>query len=439
MKYMRAHLLGLSLGLAVVSSAAAQPLPAADPRDIGIAPQRLERLRSVLQRYVDDERVAGVVALVARDGKVALSEGFGWADREAGREMTAEVIFRIASQTKAVTSVAIMMLVEEGRLSLNDPVSRYVPAFRNTMVAVASDEGATGSTGYTTVPAERQITIRDLLTHTAGINYGTGMVEQAYRDAGVYYWYFADNEEPIGRSIEKLAALPFVAQPGERYVYGFSTDVLGYVVEVVSGFTLAEFFQARILEPLGMNDTHFYLPPEKRDRLAVVYQVTEDGKLVRAPDEGRGQGAYVDGPRVSYSGGAGLLSTAGDYARFLQMLLNGGELDGVRLLSPKTVQLMTVNHVGDLYVGGDLGFGLGFEVVEDVGRAARYGSVGEFGWGGAYYSRYWVDPAEKLVVVFMAQLLPARGLDLQGKFRTLVYQSVAESCVTEMPASEFCR
>jgi CubicO group peptidase (beta-lactamase class C family) len=176
-----------------------------------------------------------------------------------------------------------------------------------------------------------------------------------------------------------------------------------------------------------MRDTHFYLPTAKRNRLAAVYQATEDGRIVRAPDEGMGQGAYVEGPRLSYSGGAGLLSTAEDYGRFLQMLLNGGELNGTRLLSPKTVELMTANHVGDLYANGNLGFGLGFEVVEDVGRAGRVGSEGAYGWGGAYYTLYWVDPAEELVAVFMAQLLPSRGLDLQGKFRTLVYGAIVES------------
>lgn len=415
-----ASLAALILGLA---NASAQSIPADEAASLGFSPERLARIDTVMAGYVAEGKVAGAVALVIRDGRIAHLGSYGWADRERRVPMTEDAIFRIASMTKAVTSVATMMLVEEGRLSLNDPVSHYIPGFGETTVAVPSDTSPGASSGYSVVPARREITVRDLLTHTAGISYGTGVLAHVYQDAGVYFWYFADKEEPIGESIERLATLPMAAQPGERWVYGFSTDVLGYLVERVSGMSLAEFFQRRVFDPLKMEDTHFYLPPAKAGRLAAVYSATDSG-VVRAPDEGLGQGAYVDGPRVSYSGGAGLLSTARDYARFLQMLLNGGELEGRRLLSPKTVELMTVNHVGDLYRNGDLGFGLGFEVVTDLGRAGRLGTVGAYGWGGAYYTLYWVDPVEDLVAVFMAQLLPSGGLDLQGKFRTLVYQAL---------------
>jgi CubicO group peptidase (beta-lactamase class C family) len=243
-------------------------------------------------------------------------------------------------------------------------------------------------------------------------------------------WYFADKDAPIGTSIEKLASLPFASQPGERFVYGFSTDVLGRVIEVVSGMTFAEFVEARITGPLGMDDTHFYLPPEKRSRLAAVYAADGD-TVIRASDDNFGQGHYVDGPRKSYSGGAGLLSTASDYARFLQMLLNGGELDGVRLLSPKTVQLMTRDHIGEAYGSAGRGFGLGFQVIEDVGLSGVYGSVGAYGWGGAYHTTYWVDPAEELVAVMMTQLLPApSGVSVTAMFRTMVYQAIVESDVS---------
>jgi CubicO group peptidase (beta-lactamase class C family) len=224
-----------------------------------------------------------------------------------------------------------------------------------------------------------------------------------------------------------MATLPFDAQPGERFVYGYSLDILGALVETVSGVPLDEFLRARIFEPLGMYDTRFFLDPADLGRLAAVYSATADG-LKRAPDPGSmvGQGAYVDGPRRSFSGGAGLLSTASDYARFLQMLLNGGELDGQRILSPKTVLLMTVDHIGDRYGQPGVGFGLGFSVVEDLGARGVPGSVGEFGWGGAYHSTYWVDPEEDLIVVYFAQLIPAGGIDDHARLRALVYQALVD-------------
>ena len=414
----------LALVVHLATQAAAQALAPAKPEAVGLSSERLARITTTTRRYVDDGRVAGVVTLVARGGKLAHLEAVGQADREAGVPMRPDTIFRIASMSKAVTSVAAMILVEEGRLALADPVSRYIPAFKKTTVWVAPPAGAVAGTPLSAVPAKREITVRDLLTHTAGISYGWGAAEPQYKAANVLGWYFADKAEPIAASIERLAALPFESQPGEKYVYGFNTDVLGVVVEKASGSSLDEFFRTRIFAPLRMTDTHFYLPPAEKARLAAVYSAKEGGSLERAPDPGMGQGAYVDGPRQAFSGGAGLLSTARDYARFMQALLNGGELDGVRILSPKTVELMTSNHVGTLYNEGRTGFGLGFEVVEHLGRAGRYGSVGEFSWGGAYYTSYWADPQEKLVGVFLAQLLPSGGLDLQGKFRTLVYQSI---------------
>jgi CubicO group peptidase (beta-lactamase class C family) len=279
------------------------------------------------------------------------------------------------------------------------------------------------------VAAKREITIRDLLTHTAGISYGSGPAAAQWKAAGIQHWYFADRKEPVAAVVERMAALPMDAQPGEKYVYGYNTDILGVVVEKVSGQTLADFFQKRIVGPLGLVDTQFYLDPAKRSRLAAVYAAKDDGTITRAEDGVFGQGHYVDGPRLAFSGGAGLLSTARDYGRFLQMVLNGGELDGVRLLSPKTVELMTTNHVGSLFAdsgpqNAGLGFGLGFEVTEDVGRSGRYGSPGAFGWGGAYHTSYWADPKEKLVALLMVQLLPAGKSDLQNRFRTLVYQSL---------------
>ena len=410
--------------LALAGSVSAEALAPARPETLGLSTERLRRLDAVMKRYVDDGRVAGVVVLVGRGGRVAHLEAFGQADREAKAPMRADTIFRMASMTKAITSVAALMLVEEGRLGLADPVSRYIPAFKKTTVMVAPPAGAVAGTPVSAVPAKREITIRDLLTHTAGISYGWGPAEAQYKAANVLGWYFADKAEPIAAAVERLAALPFEAQPGEKYVYGFSTDILGAVVEKASGLSLDEFFRTRIFEPLGMRDSYFFLPADKKGRLAAVYSAKDDGSIERAPDPGTGQGAYVEGPRQCFSGGAGVVSTARDYARFLEALLEGGELDGVRLLSPKTVELMTSNHVGTLFNEGRTGFGLGFEVVEHLGRAGRHGSVGEFGWGGAYYTSYWVDPEEKLVAVFLSQLLPAGGLDLQSRFRALVYQSI---------------
>jgi CubicO group peptidase (beta-lactamase class C family) len=389
------------------------------PQEAGLSSSRLERLTRTFEEYVERGALPGAVVLVARNGAVTYERAFGFRDREAGDAMTTDAIFRIASQTKAVVSVAVMMLQEEGRLLITSPLHRFIPEFAETTVAVETEDG------YEVVPADRPITLRDLLTHTSGIGYGYGPAGDRWAEAGIQGWYFADRDEPVAATVERMAALPMEAQPGERFVYGYSTDILGVVVERVSGVPLDEFLRTRIFEPLGMDDTFFYLPPHRRNRLAAVYG--HQPPLVRAPDEGtmEAQGHYVEGPRRSFSGGAGLLSTAEDYARFLQMALNGGELDGVRILSPKSVELMTTNHVGDRYPwSGGMGFGLGFSVVEDLGARGLLGSPGEFGWGGAYHSTYWVDPVEDLVVVYFTQVIPARFLDDHAKLRALVYQAI---------------
>jgi CubicO group peptidase (beta-lactamase class C family) len=411
----------------VAAGQPARPATAAPRRSVrlGFDSDRLTRIDSLLQRAVDRSEIGGAVALVLKDGQTVYERAFGWADREASRRMTTDAIFRIASQSKALTSVAVMSLVEEGKLSLNDPVSRFIPDFEHTAVAMRAD------TGRAVVPARRRITIRDLLTHTAGISYGTdSLVGPLYAAAGLgpaagWGWYTADKKEPICLTMERLATLPFVAQPGERFVYGYNTDVLGCVVERVAGAPLDEVIRARITGPLGLKDTYFFLPPEKRTRLTAVYANGPDMKIARAPDGPRGQGDYVDGPRRSFSGGAGLLSTARDYARFLQMLLNGGTLEGTRILSPKTVELMTTNQTGMLYSQTGQGFGLGFSILEQPGADGRVESVGTFGWGGAYGSTYEVDPKEHLVLVFMIQLLPRRS-EVPAQFPMLVYQALVE-------------
>jgi CubicO group peptidase (beta-lactamase class C family) len=391
----------------------------------GLATDRLGRLDRLLQAYVDENRIAGAVALLLIDGRPVYDRTVGWSDKDAGRRMTSDTIFRIASQTKAITSVAALSLMEEGKIGLADPVSRFIPAFANTTVSVRN--GAVAEI----VPAKRPITIRDLLTHTSGISYGTQPdISAAYEaralgPAAGLGWYTADKHEPVCTTMETLASLPFVAQPGEAWVYGYSTDILGCVIERASGMPLDEFVRTRITAPLGMKDTHFFLPIEQRERLAAVYASGSDGRIVRAPEGARGQGAYVDGPRRSFSGGAGLLSTARDYARFLEMIRQGGALDGVRIVSPRTVKLMTTNQVGNLHSTTGLGFGLGFETTDRYG-ANGMDSEGAYGWGGAYGTMYRVDPEARLVMLLMIQLLP-NGTDIRGRFPTLVFQALLDT------------
>ena len=405
-----------------VSQAAAQA-----PRPVeasGFSIERLARIDRVLQEYVDDGELAGAVALVLRNGQPVYERAVGWSDREAGRRMTTNSVFRIASQTKALTSVVILSLMEEGWINLGDPVSRFIPEFASTTVMERSDAG------NRVVPARRQITIRDLLTHTAGISYGTqAQVAEAYERQGLgpaagMGWYTADKDEPVCDTMERLASVPFLAQPGEQWVYGYNTDVLGCVAERVAGMPLDQLIRTRITGPLGMRDTHFFLPPEQRERLVAVYASGADGKAARAPDGPRGQGSYVDGPRRNFAGGAGLLSTAGDYARFLEMIRNGGELDGVRILAPRTVELMTTNQVGALHSDSGLGFGLGFETTDLYGANGMDG-VGSFGWGGAYGSVYRVDPQAALTIVLMINQLP-NSADIRLKYPTMVYQALIE-------------
>jgi CubicO group peptidase (beta-lactamase class C family) len=402
---------------------AAPSRPAAQPA--GFSAERLGGLDAALQQYVDDKRVAGAVALVLRDGRSVYQKAVGWSDQDAGRRMATDTIFRIASQTKAITSVAILQLAEEGRLTLGSAVSQFIPAYAKTTVVVRSEAGVT------TVPARRQITIRDLLTHTAGISYGTDShLAAQYQAKGLgpaagRGWYTADKDEPVCETMERLASLPFVAQPGDAYVYGYNTDILGCVVERASGVPLDKYIESRITGPLGMKDTHFFLPPDQKDRLAVVYTSDSDGGIVRAAEGGKGQGHYVEGPRRNFAGGAGLLSTARDYARFLEMIRRGGTLDGVRILSPRSVALMNTNQVGTLYSTAGRGFGLGFETTDRYGANGMQ-SVGSYGWGGAYGSSYRVDPDERLVLVMMVQIFD-RPSDITDKFHTLVYQALEES------------
>jgi CubicO group peptidase (beta-lactamase class C family) len=403
------------------SAALGKDLPAAPADTLGFSAERLQRLDAALQGYVAQQRLAGSVTLVTRHGKVAYFKAFGEADREQGVVMRRDTIFRIASQSKAIVSTATMILQEQGKLLITEPVGKYLPGFMETTVAVANEED-----GYDVVPATRPVTIRDLLTHTSGFDYGQGLSGDRWRAAGIEGYYFSNRDEPIGDTVARMAALPAVAQPGEQWVYGYSTDILGAVLEVAAGQPLDQLLDELMFQPLQMRDTHFYLPADKRARLATLYAINE-GQLERAPAEGwNGQGGFVDGPRKSFSAGAGLLSTATDYARFLQMILNGGELDGQRLLSRKTVELMSVSHLGDVDFSPGQGMGLGFSVLQDLGARGTPGSVGELGWGGAYHTSYWIDPKEEMVVVHMTQLIPAGDVDDHAKLRSLLYQAIEE-------------
>jgi CubicO group peptidase (beta-lactamase class C family) len=397
---------------------------AADPASLGFDPARLARVDAAIQQQIDQHRLPGGVMFISRNGETAHLKTFGFQDVEKQQPMSADAIFRIASMSKAVTTVAALILYEEGRFMLNDPVSKYLPEFAHSVVAVPAVAGSPAGTKYSTVPAERPITIRHLMTHTAGLTYGDGLAVDDYKKANVYGWYFANHDEPIGAAIQRLGALPLHGQPGESWQYGFSLDVLGRLVEVVSGEPLDRFMAERIFEPLKMTDTAFFLPPEKAPRLATVYSLDKQG-LTRGD-----QGDYVTGPRKCFSGGAGLLSTVNDYGRFLQMLLNDGELNGVRLLSPTTVRLMHTNQVGEKFArttrppGENAhGFGLGFWVNDDPGFMGEAIPEGAYGWGSAYFPQYMVDPKNGTIEFFMTQLRPAGGSDLTHRLKVLTTQA----------------
>jgi len=405
---------------------AAQVLPRAAPDEVGLSSERLARIDAVMQEHVDQKKVAGVVTLIARKGKLAHLGVYGMAGIEANKQMAEDTIFRIASMTKPITSVAVMMLYEEGKFLLSDPVGKYIPEFQEMEVLPPA-----GATNNYRVPAERPMTIRHLLTHTSGLTYG---------DAGLRALYEAyeipSGLGPVdGAILEKmkvLGRLPLAFHPGERYNYGLSVDVLGALVEVWSGMTFAEFLEERVFGPLGMKDTHFYLPEDKAARLAQVYR-REEGKPIEPspervmPDSDALTTSYpYKGPRTYFSGGAGLSSTAMDYARFCQMMLNGGELDGVRLLSPATVKLMTMDHARKIAGYGAPSFGLGFFVDSAKSGFTELTSEGTHGWGGFWYTQFFISPEKEMIGVFMAQLQPTGGLRLDAKFKGLAHQAIVE-------------
>jgi len=404
--------------------AVAQDLPTAKPESVGLSSERLERIATAVQRNIDDKRIAGAVTLVVRHGKVAWFKAQGMSDREAAKPMPADAMFRICSMTKPITSVAVMMLYEEGRFLLDDPVSKYLPEFKNPKVLVKPASGEP----YT-IPATKEITIRDLLRHTSGITYQWNgdlgaMYEKAEVASGLLPY-----DGTIGNSVNHLAGMPLLFNPGDRFEYSLGVDVLGRLVEVVSGKPLDEFFRTRIFEPAGMKDTYFFPPENKLNRLATAYTYYADKGLNRFPDTPIREGSFVysadypsRGPKKLFSGGAGLVSTAMDYARFCQMMLDEGKVGSTRLLSRKSIELMTHDQLGK--IGPDQGFGLGFGIEGVKEPLSEVGSPGAYDWGGFFYTGFLVDPKEQMIVVFMAQLHPTGELNLDRQVGVLAYQAI---------------
>ncbi len=402
------------------------------PEEVGLSSQRLDRIRVHLQRYIDADKVAGTLTLVARHGQIAYFEPQGHMELERQQPMERDAIFRIYSMTKPITSVALMMLYEHGLFQLDDPVHKFIPGWENLRVYVSGNHPT-----FITKPTERPMTIRDLFTHTSGLTYGfmeRTNVDAAYRKLGVSNMH--EQGYTLREMIDRLTELPLEFSPGTGWNYSVSTDVLGYLVEVIAGQSFDAYLRGHIFEPLGMSDTSFTIPVDRLHRFARNYVRQADGRL-----------ALLDAPQNSefrqrsfYSGGGGLVSTAGDYFRFTSMLLNWGELDGVRLLGRKTLELMTRNHlpggrdITDLAQAGmfaevayaGVGFGLGFSVMQDPTRAQVVGTPGEYAWGGMANTAFWVDPVEDLIVIFMTQVVPSSSYPLRRELRTLTYGALID-------------
>jgi CubicO group peptidase (beta-lactamase class C family) len=406
--------------------------PAVAPEEVGLSSSRLARLRAVMNQYVAEKKIPGAVGLIARRGKIAYQEAFGMADLEAGKPMRLDTIHRIYSMSKPITSVAVMMLYEEGKFQLNDPVANYLPEFAKMQVGVEEKDPQTGQLVLKTVPAKHPITIRDLLRHTSGLTYGVfgdTLVDREYRKArGVM-------DKDLASFVTQLARLPLLYEPGTRWNYSLSVDVLGRLVELLSGKTFEQFLQERIFAPLDMHDTGFYVPASKKDRLAKLYITTKEGKLEPAAVCATWQEctdkfptaalSYLEPPAFQ-SGGGGLVSTTYDYLRFCQMMFNQGQYNGKRLLSRKTIQLMTSDNLGKIpEVGPGVGFGLGFAVSKAPGEAGMMGTPGEYNWGGAAGTKFWIDPKEELIGIFMTQIL-LNPVDYGSSFRVLAYQAIAD-------------
>jgi CubicO group peptidase (beta-lactamase class C family) len=414
---MRSISLAFSLGLALHASVAAQSLPRADAESVGMSSERLERIDAAMQRYVDDGMIAGGVALVARDGKVVHLSAQGHRWKESGDPMDPNDIFVIMSMTKPIVSAALMMLFEEGHFLLDDPIVRWIPELEGKQVVVAARDDSEGSAQR--IPAARPITFRHVLTHTAGVDPDRELLSEAEQA-------LLARRSTLEETLVARAPLPLAFHPGDRWNYGSSTDYVALLVERISGQRLDRFLQERIFDPLGMVDTHYNVPASKTDRVAAVYAPSGPERRIEL--------RFAPGDRevTTYFGGvAGLSSTAADYFRFSQMILNGGELDGVRILSPTTVNLMITNHVGDLPItvrGSDgYGFGLSFSMVTDAGTSRDALTPGAFGWLGAWNTVFWIDPTERTVMILLTQLTSSGHINLRRDFPGLVMQAITES------------
>ena len=394
----------------------------------GISIDALARLdQHLLSRYIQPEKIAGCLTLISRHGETAHLSAMGSMDRERNKPMATDTIFRFYSMTKPITSVALMQLHEQGMFQLTDSVSRYIPQWRDLQVMTVGDWP-----NFETRPADRPMSMRDVLSHQSGLTYGfmEGQLERAYNKADVYQAGSMEGRD-LQSMIDRLAEMPLKFSPGDNWNYGVSTDVCGYLVETISGQRFDEYLQEHIFNPLGMEDTGFDVPPEKIDRFAANYERGPDRKLRLLDDPATSN--YAE-PQTFFSGGGGLVSTAHDYHRFCQMLLNGGELDGARLLGPKTIELMTMNHLPD---GDDLsecalgsfsetandgiGFGLGFAVLQDLPRTQNVGSIGEYYWGGAASTIFWIDPVEDMIVIFLTQFMPSGTFNFRGQIKQILY------------------
>ena len=399
----------------------------------GLSSERLNKLSEQIDQWIKEEQLNGATAIILRNGKIIYQKAFGFANKQQNVPMKNDNIFRIASMTKPIISVAAMMLYEEGKFLLTDPVSKFIPEFKNPVVL---DKYNAADTTYTTVPAKREITMRDILSHTSGIAYA--QIGSATSNA-IYYKNRINGGigtpySTLKDVIPRLAKLPLFIQPGEDFMYGLNTDVLGYLIEVISGMPLDKYLQQKIFDPLGMKDTYFFLPKEKQARLVALYTQQGNQTKLRIQDSlislnGTFSRDFPKTPNGTYfSGGAGLASTAYDYALFGQMLLNGGELNGKRILSPGTIQIMASNQIGDHLMWGDTNktrrFGLGFGILTDYAERTLMIPAGSYGWDGMFASHFWVDPKNKMVVVFMRNIWPTDHWDYGDRIKPLIYQAL---------------